>query len=88
MYAVGFAVWNVDNVFCSNLRTVRSALPGVLTPITQLHAWWHFFAGYGSYVSILYLSQARLKGLKRRGHVKFGYLGLYVDVEQEKVSTE
>ncbi|XP_003745879.1 alkaline ceramidase 3 [Galendromus occidentalis] len=88
MYAVGFAVWNIDNVFCSNLRTVRSGLPGFFAPLTQLHAWWHFFAGYGSYISILYLSQARLKALKRHGHVKVGCIGLYVDVGREKVATE
>lgn len=81
LYLFGFAVWNVDNVFCSELRRTREALPSILSPFTQLHAWWHFFAGYGSYISILYLCQARLKALKRRGYITVGLLGLRIKVD-------
>ena len=35
-------------------RSLRSALPPVLRPFTQLHAWWHIFAGYATYIHILY----------------------------------
>jgi len=53
-YGFGFAVWNVDNLFCGDVRAVRNALPAVIRPLTQLHAWWHA-AQLGTYMSILVL---------------------------------
>ncbi|XP_022649967.1 alkaline ceramidase 3-like isoform X2 [Varroa jacobsoni] len=88
LYLIGFCVWNIDNVFCRNLRHIRQRLPVILGPITQLHAWWHFFAGYASYLSILYLQQARLTVLKRRSSIKFGVLGLYVKIDMERDRAE
>lgn len=88
MYLVGFCVWNVDNVFCANLRESRAHLPGLLSPITQLHSWWHFFAGYASYLSILYLQQARLTVLRQPGNIKMGALGLYFDIEKKQMRNE
>lgn len=88
MYFVGFCVWNVDNMFCSNLRDTREQLPSLLSPLTQLHAWWHCFAGYGSYLSILYLHEARLTVLKQQGKIELGTLGLYVNMKDEHVRVE
>lgn len=39
---VAFAIWNVDNVWCDQLRSWRNErLPALLRPLLQLHAWWH-----------------------------------------------
>ncbi|OQR74748.1 alkaline ceramidase 3-like [Tropilaelaps mercedesae] len=88
LYLVGFCVWNVDNVFCGQLRDMREQMPRVLGPITQLHAWWHLFAGYASYLSILYLQQARINVLKQTGKIRFGVLGLYVKMEKDSGRSE
>jgi len=63
MSTVGFILWNIDNHLCSNLQTLRRQVLSnsfLLTPVTQLHAWWHFFAGYGAFLLVVYCIQARL----------------------------
>lgn len=59
LYAVGFFLWNIDNIFCSSIRHARGELPLFLTPTTQLHAWWHLFTGTASWIQFLFTSQAR-----------------------------
>ena len=34
-----------ENSFCPHVERVRSNLPPILAPLTQLHGWWHLFAG-------------------------------------------
>ena len=34
-----------ENEFCQHVEAVRSFLPPLLAPITQLHGWWHLCAG-------------------------------------------
>lgn len=44
----GFAIWNVDNAYCSQLRVLRKqwGLPwGILL---EGHGWWHLMTGYGA----------------------------------------
>ena len=36
---------NPDNHLCGGLTLARTSLPLLLQPATQLHAWWHLFAG-------------------------------------------
>lgn len=36
-----FGLWNVDNIWCDRLRSLRHRLPFFLGPFLQLHAWWH-----------------------------------------------
>jgi len=65
MYGVGFALWNVDNHFCDNLKHIRSSVPyDFLAPLTQLHGWWHILAGYASHLHIQSLLHHRQKFLK------------------------
>jgi len=65
MYGVGFALWNVDNHFCNNLKNIRSSIPfHFLAPFTQLHGWWHILAGYASHLHIQSLLHHRQKFLK------------------------
>ena len=63
---IAFICWNVDNVFCGQLRHTRIKTFGshhvlrYLSPITQLHGWWHLLAGYAFYIQILACIQQRL----------------------------
>ena len=64
-YGVGFALWNVDNHFCNNLKNIRTKVPfNFLAPFTQLHGWWHILAGYASHLHIQSLLHHRQKFLK------------------------
>ncbi|KDN38387.1 alkaline phytoceramidase [Tilletiaria anomala UBC 951] len=53
VFMTGFAIWNVDNIYCSFLRSTRNTLRahglGFLTPLLQGHGWWHIFTGVGAY---------------------------------------
>lgn len=65
-YYCGFGLWCIDNFACEWLRGLRTeTLPAVLSPLTQLHAWWHFMAGYGAYLHILFCAHSR--SLHRNG---------------------
>ncbi|KAJ2139330.1 alkaline ceramidase ydc1 [Coemansia sp. RSA 788] len=61
----GFLVWNVDNIFCHQLRTYRSYLGMPLDGLLQLHGWWHIMTAYGSVYLLLW---AHLLKLARLGH--------------------
>ena len=41
-FLLGFLLWNIDNHFCNNLKSIRNQI-GPLGPATQLHGWWHIF---------------------------------------------
>lgn len=70
-YGSGFAVWNIDNYYCSSLREIRrDASSPYLGPVTQLHAWWHVLTGTGTYLHILFSTYARTLHLKRQCSVK------------------
>jgi len=52
-FALGFAIWNLDNLLCDGLTSLRISQRGgvlgeVLGMITQGHAWWHLLTGIGS----------------------------------------
>ena len=51
-YGLGFALWNVDNFFCGDLRALRARVGPVAAPALQLHAWWHL-AQVGTYDAIV-----------------------------------
>ena len=62
-YFFGGVVWNLDNHICPTLTSLRtdSILPVPLRPFTQLHAWWHFFSGYGTYILMITFQGYRQK---------------------------
>ncbi|XP_063162026.1 alkaline ceramidase 3 isoform X2 [Candoia aspera] len=70
VFLLGFFLWNVDNIFCNKLRSVRERLPPVVGAVTQFHAWWHIFTGLGSYLHILFSLYSRTLYLKYRPKVK------------------
>ncbi|KAL7423204.1 alkaline ceramidase ydc1 [Cryptotrichosporon argae] len=53
-FVAGFAVWNVDNLFCEQLRAARRCLGGVgvgaLGHFLEGHGYWHLMTGYGAYL--------------------------------------
>lgn len=74
MFAVSFALWNIDNIFCSNLRAARASLPAVLGPLFQLHAYWHIGTAIGCYASVVYQQYLRLVKLGVVEHYQLRYL--------------
>jgi dihydroceramidase len=58
IFVSGFLIWNVDNIFCTELRKMKEVLlsyGGVVGKIAWLlegHAWWHLATGYGAYLII------------------------------------
>lgn len=84
-YYGGFTLWLVDNFCCDSLRILRSTtLPIFISPFTQLHAWWHFMAGYGAYLHILFCAHSRIlsHGLKLKPQFKW-HAGIVLDHHQE-----
>ncbi|KAJ2720024.1 alkaline ceramidase ydc1 [Coemansia sp. Benny D115] len=61
----GFFVWNLDNIFCHNLRSYRSHVGAPWDAFLQLHGWWHIFTAYGSTHLLLWVHFIRLA---RLGH--------------------
>lgn len=70
-YSLGFVLWNIDNEMCMGVREIRAILPFFIAPITQLHAWWHFFAGVGTYLSIVFSINLRLTCLGYNSQLVF-----------------
>ena len=82
----------VDNFCCDSLRILRSSiLPIYISPFTQLHAWWHFMAGYGAYLHILFCAHSRSfsKGTPLNPRFTW-YTGLILDrqAQENKSSTK
>ncbi|WWD18366.1 hypothetical protein CI109_102816 [Kwoniella shandongensis] len=48
-FIVGFAIWNVDNIFCIQLRKIREIV-GFWGFLVEGHAYWHLMTCYGSYL--------------------------------------
>uniref|UniRef100_A0A3B3RT20 Alkaline ceramidase n=1 Tax=Paramormyrops kingsleyae TaxID=1676925 RepID=A0A3B3RT20_9TELE len=61
VFLLGFALWNIDNLFCSTLQSARKRVPPLVGAMTQFHALWHILTGLGSYL----LTSTILHGLIR-----------------------
>ncbi|KJE94699.1 phytoceramidase [Capsaspora owczarzaki ATCC 30864] len=66
-YLGGFALWNIDNIFCGSLRAWRAELPFPLDGLLELHAWWHIGTGYGTYLFIVTNQMLRSTWLRQSG---------------------
>jgi dihydroceramidase len=49
IFLTGFAVWNVDNIFCAHLRAARQYVGYPWAVLLEGHGWWHILTGYGAY---------------------------------------
>ena len=47
LYLLGFCVWLTDRRFCDSVQYLH------------LHSWWHFCAGTGTFMAILFWMQVR-----------------------------
>ncbi|XP_025079585.1 alkaline ceramidase 3-like [Pomacea canaliculata] len=71
-YLSGFLLWNVDNIFCHQLRSLRrEQLHSAATPLFECHAWWHILAGTGTYLSLVFVAHTRYFILGRSPQLKF-----------------
>lgn len=43
----GFFIWNLDNVFCSEIIYVRRTIGLPWAVLLEGHAWWHLMTGIG-----------------------------------------
>ncbi|GAM83561.1 hypothetical protein ANO11243_015490 [Dothideomycetidae sp. 11243] len=48
----GFAIWNLDNMYCSKLRVWRRELGLPWGLLLEGHGWWHLMTGTGAYFYI------------------------------------
>jgi dihydroceramidase len=79
----GFAVWNLDNIYCSTLRRWRYDVGLPWGILLEGHGWWHIGTGLGaySYIGKLLTFQLALnreiKGLSLTWHqnLQFGVSG-------------
>lgn len=73
-------LWLIDNMVCEQLEATRQLgiIPTWLSPLTQLHGWWHVLAGYATYMHIIFCICHRQVYLKRacflQPHYIFGYI--------------
>lgn len=69
-YGTGFILWNIDNEYCQSLQIVRR-IAGVLSPVLELHAWWHILAGLGTYLSLIFIAHTRCVVLEQKSRIKY-----------------
>jgi len=50
----GFAVWNLDNEYCSVLRSWRHQIGLPWGILLEGHGWWHLGTGFGAYCYIVW----------------------------------
>ena len=87
---IAFGLWNIDTSFCEKLTNIRertlrpSPILKFLSPLTQLHGWWHIIGGYGFYLQLYACVQQRLLFLKidHDSDEKFGGFIKKIDVRQ------
>ncbi|KAF8625202.1 hypothetical protein AX15_005507 [Amanita polypyramis BW_CC] len=49
LFAFGFLIWNMDNIFCMSLTDVKRALGWPAAFLLEGHSWWHILTGAGTY---------------------------------------
>ena len=92
LYAFGFTLWNIDNNFCNGITHLRETKLGsnelltYLSPLTQLHGWWHLMAGYATYLHILNCIQHRLHYLGIEYSLEMRWVGAAIRVNQSQKS--
>ena len=78
---LGFLLWNIDNNVCTHITHFREVtllngnIATFLSPLTQLHGWWHIMAGYATYLYILNCIQHRLHFLGIEWSLKMRWFG-------------
>ncbi|EMD32564.1 hypothetical protein CERSUDRAFT_68585 [Gelatoporia subvermispora B] len=53
LFILGFAVWNLDNIFCSTVTVWKHALGWPAAFLLEGHSWWHIFTATGTYLMVI-----------------------------------
>jgi len=59
LFALGFFIWNLDNIFCTPLTKQKVAIGWPIAFLLEGHAWWHVLTATGTQlmlVGITYLT--------------------------------
>ncbi|CDR98939.1 hypothetical protein [Sporisorium scitamineum] len=52
IFLTGFAIWNIDNISCYQLRQARKKVGYPWAVLLEGHGWWHILTGHGAYCLI------------------------------------
>ncbi|KAJ1658968.1 alkaline ceramidase ydc1 [Dispira simplex] len=73
-FLLGFILWNVDNIMCTQLRTMRAQLAPPFDILLQFHGWWHILTGLGCYYCILTTQYMRIVFLNKLHQFELAYM--------------
>ncbi|PLN85354.1 alkaline phytoceramidase [Aspergillus taichungensis] len=73
MFLGGFAIWNLDNFFCSTARRWRRNVGLPWGIFLEGHGWWHIMTGLGAYLYIIWGIWLRhcLNGRQEEYHLRW-----------------
>jgi len=49
LFALGFFIWNIDNMYCMPLTEVKRSLGWPAAFLLEGHSWWHILTGVGTF---------------------------------------
>ncbi|KAI0720071.1 alkaline phytoceramidase [Cerioporus squamosus] len=52
-FALGFLVWNLDNIFCSSITRWKTAIGWPAAFLLEGHSWWHILTALGTYMMLI-----------------------------------
>ncbi|KAI1793116.1 alkaline phytoceramidase [Ganoderma leucocontextum] len=52
-FAFGFLIWNLDNVFCSNITRWKQTVGWPAAFLLEGHSWWHILTATGTYLMLI-----------------------------------
>ena len=90
MCCLGFMLWNIDNQACSHLTYFREVtlsngnIGSLISPLTQLHGWWHAAMGYAGYINILNCIRHHLHYLGIEYSINMSWIGPRVHVNMNQ----
>lgn len=53
VFALGFVVWNLDNVFCSTITRWKHTVGWPAAFLLEGHSWWHILTAIGTYLLLI-----------------------------------
>ncbi|KAI5819691.1 ceramidase-domain-containing protein [Pyronema omphalodes] len=54
VFLLGFGVWNLDNIYCRDIRAWRKDIGMPWAFVAEGHGWWHLLTGIGAYYELQY----------------------------------
>ncbi|KAI0800636.1 alkaline phytoceramidase [Fomes fomentarius] len=51
-FGLGFLVWNLDNIFCSNITQWKQSIGWPAAFLLEGHSWWHVLTALGTYLML------------------------------------